>query len=132
MTMRATSTFKLDSWEESAYDERDGTKLSRVKLTKTFSGDLDGTGRVEMLAAQGSVPDSRAYVALERITGTLNGRTGSFVLLHTATASNAGGSASWPVVPDSGTGDLRALRGQGQIAVSPDGAHTFTLDYELD
>jgi hypothetical protein len=68
---------------------------------------------------------------MERIEGRINGRAGSFVLHHSATADRGAQAASWTVVPDSGTGELRGLRGQARIDVSPDGGHTFTLDYDL-
>jgi hypothetical protein len=74
---------------------------------------------------------SAAYVGVERVTGRVNGRSGSFLYLHSATASGDGQPASWSVVPDSGTGELQGLRGQARIDILPDGGHVFTLDYEL-
>ena len=132
MTTRATSTFSVDSWDQSPVDDTDGVKLGRTRLTKTFQGDLEGQSTVDMLAVQTLAETSRAYVALERIVGHLHGRSGSFVVLHSASGSRGGGSASWSVVPDSGTGELRGLRGEVQITILPDGGHTFSLEYELD
>ncbi|MGZ3636684.1 MAG: DUF3224 domain-containing protein, partial [Ktedonobacterales bacterium] len=66
------------------------------------------------------------------IEGHLHGRSGSFVLHHSATMTRDASSTSWTVVPDSGTGELRSLRGEARIVNEPDGGHTFTLDYELD
>lgn len=107
-------------------------KLSRVQLTKTFRGDVEGTSTVAMLIAV-TPEGSAAHVALERIVGTVRDRAGSFVLHHSATSTGRTQSASWSVVPDSGTGDLRGLRGEARIDVEDDGArHTFTLDHELD
>ena len=130
MSRHAAATFDLDTWDEEPYDEQEGAKLTRAHVTKTFHGDLEGRGTVEVLMAYAQ-EGSAAYVGLERITGTLHGRAGSFVLHHTAIRSGDGESTTWTVVPDSGTGDLRGLRGEGRITVEPGGGHTFTLDYEL-
>ncbi|GAC1327174.1 MAG: hypothetical protein NVS2B16_00960 [Chloroflexota bacterium] len=73
-----------------------------------------------------------AYVGLERIAGRLLGRSGTFVLHHSATVSRGKQSGTWTVVPDSGTGELRTLRGDALIAVDSAGTHTFELDYDLE
>lgn len=131
MTSRATGTFTIDSWDQQPYDERDGVSLSRTRVTKTFRGDFEGTSTAELLMA--SAPhDSAAYVGFERITGRLHGRAGSFVLHHNATMSAGTRSASWTILPESGTGELAGLRGEAKIVVEPDGGHTFMLDYELE
>jgi hypothetical protein len=72
-----------------------------------------------------------AYVDLERFVDLINGRSGSFVLRHSATMKRGEGEAAWSVVPDSGTGELLGLRGEAQITVEPDEEHSFTLDYGL-
>jgi hypothetical protein len=78
------------------------------------------------------VETSAAYVGFERFTGTVGGRTGTFVLHHSATADSADGqSLLWAIVPDSGTGELRTIRGAGQITVGVDGGHAYTLEYTL-
>jgi uncharacterized protein (TIGR03086 family) len=81
---------------------------------------------------QGRPESSRAYVAMERIVGRLGGRSGSFVLLHTATATVDGGLTRWVIVPDCATGELRGLRGEAQISIDADGGHSMTLQYHLD
>lgn len=131
MSNHATGTFDIDSWEQAPYDERDGVSLSRTRVTKTFHGDIEGISTAELLMA-GARDGSAAYVGLERIEGRVHGRSGSFVLQHSATMTRGAPSASWTVVPDSGTGELRSLRGEAQIINEPDGGHTFTLDYELE
>ncbi len=129
--MHATGTFVIDSWEATPYDEQDGVNLSRTRVTKTFHGDVEGHSTAELLMA-GAQDGSAAYVGFERIAGSIQGRTGSFVLHHSATMTRATQSATWTIVPDSGTGELRTLRGEAAIINEPDGGHTFTLDYELD
>lgn len=131
MSNHATGTFDIDSWEQTPYDERDGVSLSRTRVTKTFHGDIEGISTAELLMA-GARDGSAAYVGLERIEGRVHGRSGSFVLQHSATMTRGAPSANWTVVPDSGTGELRSLRGEAQIINEPDGGHTFTLDYELE
>jgi hypothetical protein len=132
MKMHATSTFAIDTWEAVPYDEQDGVSLSRTRVTKTFHGDIEGHSTAELLMA-GAQDGSGAYVGLERIVGSIQGRAGSFVLHHSATMTRATpSSAAWTIVPDSGTGELRTLRGEAAIINEPDGGHTFTLDYELD
>nr|SBO99535.1 hypothetical protein BN4615_P9051 [Nonomuraea gerenzanensis] len=102
-----------------------------VTLTKTFSGDLTGTSLVTMLIATTPVTESRSYVALERIEGTLDGRPGSFVVQHDATSDDGEQTLRIRVVADSGTGELRGLRGEMDIVIGPDGGHSYTFDYTL-
>jgi hypothetical protein len=130
MSTQATSTFTIETWDAQPYDEREDISLSRTRVTKTFHGELEGTSTAELLMA-GAPEGSAAYVGFERIEGRLGGRAGSFVLHHNATQSAAGQSASWTIMPNSGTGELRGLRGSAQISIAPDGTHTLTLDYDL-
>lgn len=124
--MRAKGTFEIDSWEEKPYDERDGTKLTRTRVTKTFRGDVEGTSIAELLMAY-VADEGVAYVGLERVVVSVNGRAGSFVLHHNAGPSGA----SWSVVPGTGTGELAGLAGEATITVGSDGGHSFALDYDL-
>ena len=130
MSERATASFEITSWDEQPYDERDGVKLSRTRVVKAFRGDIEGESTAELLMAVAG-EDSAAYVGMERVTGRVNGRQGSFVYLHTATATGGSRSASWMVVADSGTGELAGISGQIGIDNLPDGGHVVTLDYEL-
>ncbi|MEV0994428.1 DUF3224 domain-containing protein [Nonomuraea sp. NPDC050202] len=130
--MTAKGTFETAGWTpQPPYDERDGVTLGVVTLTKTFSGDLTGTGLVTMLMATTPVEESRSYVALERIEGTLHGRAGSFVVQHDATSDRGEQSLRIRVVADSGTGELRGLRGEMGVVIGPDGGHSYTFDYTL-
>jgi hypothetical protein len=130
--MTAKGTFETAGWTpQPPYDERDGVTLGAVTLTKTFSGDLTGTGLVTMLMATTPVEESRSYVALERIEGTLHGRAGSFVVQHDATSDRGEQSLRIRVVADSGTGELRGLRGEMGVVIGPDGGHSYTFDYTL-
>ena len=129
--MRAVARFDLDSFDEDPpHREEDGLRHTRARIEKTFHGDIEGHGSVEMLAARSA--DGAGYVALEHITGTVHGRAGGFSLLHIGTMAGADTWGRWPVVPGSGTGALRTIRGDGRIDIDAAGHHTFTLDYELD
>lgn len=132
MGKRAAGTFEIGSWDEEPYDEREGVKLTRTRVTKTFRGDIEGESTAELLMAYGSEEGSAAYVGFERIVGHVDGRSGSFVLHHTASSSREGQSASWCVVPDSATGELAGLSGEARISVDSDGGHSFTLDYDFE
>src|ERR687894_1817745 len=131
MTTRATGTFEIDSWDEEPYDEREGTKLARVRVAKTFRGDVEGASTTDLLLAYGAEEGSAAYVGFERLVGSVHGRSGSFVLHHTATSSRDGRSATWSVVPDTGTGGLLGPRGGAEQPAGPDGEHSFSQDYDL-
>jgi hypothetical protein len=104
-----------------------------MTIDKTFSGDIDGTSKGEMLMAATESTGAMAYVALERVTGTLNGRSGSFLLMHNASmlkSDPASGAMQVRVVPQSGTDELASLSGQLTITIEG-GKHSFDLEYEL-
>src|SRR5215469_15669803 len=105
--------------------------LGRLTIDKRFHGDLEGISKGEMLATQTETPGSAGYVALERVTGTLKGRSGSFVLQHSATMHRGIPVSSISVVPDSGTGELQGISGKMTIAVAADGAHSYEFDYKI-
>jgi hypothetical protein len=132
--VRAISGFTVDAYEPSPFDEQaevpEGFQLSRTRIAKTFSGDLAGTSVTQAVMAV-TQEGSAGYVAIELIVASLQGRQGSFLLQHSATATRGAQSGSFTIVPDSGTGRLAGLSGQGDIAVDADGVHTFTLDYDL-
>ncbi len=121
----ASSSFTVEQTTSAPVDWVGG-ELARTRFDKLFSGDLAGTGVVE--ATMLRQPDGLSvYVGVERITGALAGRQGSFLLLHSAVASGSGQQASWTIVDSSGTGELAGISGSGQIL--PD--HQFTLEYTL-
>ncbi|HEV2778164.1 MAG TPA: DUF3224 domain-containing protein [Actinophytocola sp.] len=125
-TKRATGTFDITSWDEEAYDERDGVTLGRARLAKTFHGDLTATSEVELLAVHVG-GEGAAYVAVERVTGSLHGRRGGFVLTHAAGQAHG---MTVAVVPGSATGELSGLTGAITIVRHEDGSHEYSLDYQ--
>ena len=120
------------AWDEKPYSEvSDQPKLTRATVTKTFTGELAGEGHVEYLMMYRS-DGSATFVGLERIVGQLAGKAGSFVLQRTGTFENGVAKESYSVIPGSGTGELRGLRGEGTSAVGHGTEHPLTLSYKLD
>ena len=113
-----------------AEDKADGSTLGRYSLDKQYHGDLDATARGEMLTAGSDVKGSGAYVAVERVTGTLNGRKGSFVLVHKGTMAQGSTQLEITVVPDSGTDQLTGISGKLNIIIA-DGKHSYDFEYSL-
>jgi Protein of unknown function (DUF3224) len=105
--------------------------LGRLTVDKRFHGDLEGIGKGEMLATQTDTPGSAGYVAMERVTGKLKGRSGSFVLQHSGTMTRGAPVSTIGVVPDSGTGELRGLSGTMTVTVAADGAHSYSFEFRL-
>ena len=128
---RADATFVNETYDVETYDDRDGTALGKIHITRRFEGDLEGEATAELLTAM-TETGTAVYVALDRITGRLDGRSGSFVLHHRGTVSAEGAVTDGAIVPGSGTGELRGLRGEGTITVDEEGTHRLTLEYELD
>jgi hypothetical protein len=132
MSMHAVSRFKIQGWDERSYAELGGPKLTQASVKQDFSGDIDGEGAVEWLMCYR--PDQTAdFVGLQRITGQLGDREGSFVLLQTeGTFDGTEARGRLAVVPGSGTGALEGLRGSGEFRAPHGGAPSMTLDYDLD
>ena len=111
-------------------DKAEGSTLGRMSGEKQFHGDLEGTSKGQMLTATTDVKGSAGYVAIERVTGTLHGRSGSFVLQHSGTLTKGAAQQSITVVPDSGTGQLVGIAGKMTITIA-DGKHSYDFEYTL-
>jgi hypothetical protein len=127
---KAQGTFEVQLERQPPFDAADGVSLGRTTLRKQFSGDLTGTAQGEMLSAGSEVRGSAGYVAIERVQGTLQGRTGSFVLQHDGSMNRGQAELSVRVVPDTGSGELQGLRGSFNIEIR-EGKHLYSFDYEL-
>lgn len=125
---RATGTFevKIVPLDHSAGD----ATLGRMSLDKQFEGDFHGTGKGEMLTAGTAVNGSAVYVAVERVQGTLRGRTGSFAMHHTGIMTRGTPSLSVSIVPDSGTDGFEGISGRFDIVIEGK-RHSYVLDYAL-
>jgi hypothetical protein len=130
VTARASGTFEVELRPQPADDHADGAALGRMTIDKRFEGDLVATSKGQMLTGMSSVKGSAGYVAIERVSGTLAGRRGTFVLQHSGTMTRGAPSLTVTVVPDSGTDQLAGLTGTMLIDVGG-GRHAYTFDYAL-
>jgi len=112
-------------------DQSDDPLLARMALDKQYHGDLEGTGKGQMLTAGTDVKGSGAYVAIEKVSGTLKGRRGTFILQHTGTMTKNAPQLTIVVVPDSGTGELKGIAGKMTIMIATGGQHSYDLEYTL-
>ena len=129
-TNHASGTFEVKMTSSTSDANAAASTIGRFSLDKKFHGDLEGTSKGEMLAVSSTVPGSAGYVAMEQVTGTLKGRTGTFALQHTGTMNRGAAQLSVTVVPDSGTGELVGLSGKMDIKIT-DGKHFYEFDYVL-
>jgi len=105
--------------------------VSRFELTKQFQGDLDGNGIGLMLSGGNPQSGTAGYVAIETVSGRLNGREGGFAMQQFGTMSGGSQTLHYEVVPGSGTGKLTGISGTLHLTIDPDGAHHYELDYDL-
>ena len=128
VTRRASGTFevKLSPQEDKVGDPTVG----RMSIDKQFRGGLEATSKGQMLATRTETEGSAGYVAIERVTGTLDGHKGSFSLQHSGTMTRGAAQLSVTVIPDSGTGQLTGLAGKMTINIA-DGKHSYEFEYTL-
>lgn len=129
MTRRAAGTFDVKLTPQTTDSPADAVP-SRMLIDKRFHGDLEAGSKGEMLAAMTAVKGSAGYVAIEKVTGKLNGRSGSFVLQHYGIMERGAQQLTVTVVPDSGTGELAGLSGRMTIKIDG-GKHEYVLEYAL-
>jgi hypothetical protein len=131
MTKQANGTFEVKLTPQKPDNvAAEGSKLGRMSIEKQFHGDLEATSQGEMLAAMTEVKGSAGYVAVERVTGSLQGKSGSFVLQHSGTMTRGVPGLSVTVVPDSGTEELAGLTGKMAIQIEG-GKHSYEFEYLL-
>jgi hypothetical protein len=130
MPTHATGTFEVKLNPQTPDGKFEDATLGRMTIDKQFHGDLEATSKGQMLTAATDVKGSAGYVAIERVTGTLRGRSGSFVLQHTGTLTRGVPTLSVTVVPDSGTGQLVGLTGKMNIIITA-GKHSYDFEYTL-
>ncbi|HET9930666.1 MAG TPA: DUF3224 domain-containing protein [Polyangiaceae bacterium] len=128
--MKVNGSFDVKMTAEPPFDAVEGITLGRARFDKRFTGPLDATSVVHMLSCLDAAKSSGAYSALERVTGSIGGKTGTFVLQHTGVMDAGRPSLVVTVVPGSGTGELIGLRGRMEIRIEQ-GAHFYELDFEL-
>ena len=127
---RATGPFDVSLKPLSMDNEPGSDSLGRMSIEKQFRGDLEGSSKGQMLTGGTPIKNSAGYVAIERVTGSLKGRKGSFILQHTGLMNRGTPSLMITVVPDSGTDQLEGLKGTMTINIEA-GKHSYQLDYTL-
>ena len=110
--------------------DESGAGLGRFTIDKQFHGDLEATSQGQMVSAGVSGKGSAGYVAIERVTGSLSGRRGSFVLQHNGIMNRGVPSLTIVVVPDSGTGELEGISGKMEIVIAG-GKHSYDFEYSI-
>jgi hypothetical protein len=128
VTSHATGPFdvKMIPQEDKSVDG-----VTRMLIDKQYHGDLEGTAKGQMLTGGISASKSGAYVAIEKFTGTLQGRSGSFVLHHTGIMTRGTPDLTILVAPDSGTGQLAGITGKMTINIAADGKHSYDFEYTI-
>jgi hypothetical protein len=127
MPAHASGTFEVKLTPQT--DDKGDPALGRMLIDKQFHGELEGTSKGQMLTA-GSAEGSGVYVAVEKVTGTLHGRTGAFILHHTGIMTRKTPQLSINVVPDSGTEQLAGITGKMNIIIA-NGKHSYEFEYTL-
>ena len=130
VTSRATGSFDVKITPLASDTPAEGSPLGRMAIDKQFHGDLEGTSTGEMLTAGTAIKNSAGYVAIERVTGRLHGKRGTFALQHNATMTRGEGSLNIIVIPDSGTDELTGLSGKLSIDLTG-GRHLYVFEYSL-
>ena len=129
MPTRATGHIEVTSYLPVPYDPaEDGPSLNELHVTEVFKGDIEGVGAARMLQAAHS-STSASFCAIERVTGALAGRSGTFLLQDEGTLTGTRVSGRWFVIPGSGTGELRGLRGDGSFEAELGQHASYVLDY---
>ena len=127
--MHATGPFDVKLTPQT--DANSDSSIGRMTIDKQFHGDLEAHSVGQMLSAMGSVKGSAGYVAIEKVSGTLHGKKGTFVLQHNAIMDRGKPSLNIIVIPDSGTGELEGLTGTMTIDIAAGGKHTYKFSYSL-
>ncbi len=131
VTTHARGTFEVKLTPQPSDDKTEDADLGRMTIEKQWHGDFEGTSKGQMLTAGTGVKGSSGgYVAIEKVSGTLHGRSGSFILQHSGTMTRGAAQLVIAVVPDSGTGQLAGLAGTMTIRIA-DGKHSYDFEYTL-
>jgi hypothetical protein len=130
VTIHASGPFEVKVVPQTPDGIFENATTGRMTIDKQFHGDLEGTSKGQMLTAMTETKGSAGYVAIERVTGTLKGLSGSFALQHTGTMNRGVPQLSVTVVPDSGTGQLVGLTGKMTIDIV-NGKHSYDFEYTL-
>jgi len=133
VSKNGTGNFKFASWDEAPYSEPDGgTKLTSAKVTNDFTGIIEGKGTLTYLMAY-TTEMTGEFFGYEQLTGSIDGRKGSFVLQHSGAFDGPKVVAEWKVVPGSGSGDLTGLSGSGRfVSIHGEDSTAYTFEYDFE
>lgn len=131
MTRQATGPFDVKVSPLPLAGPAEEATLGRMGLEKQYHGDLEATANGQMLTVSTEVQGSGAYVAIERVSGTLHGRKGTFALYHQGVMTRGEPHLEVTVVPDSGTGELAGIAGRLKIIIAEGGKHSYDFEYTL-
>ena len=131
MTQTAKGTFTIVMIPPPAGEGAGRLSVGRMFIDKQYTGDFTGTGQGEMLSAGNPAAGSAGYVAIEHVSGTLHGRSGTFALQHSGTMHNGASHLAIAIVPGSGTGDLFGIEGKLKLDIV-ERKHFYEIDYTLD
>jgi hypothetical protein len=126
----ATGTFEVKTLPQPPEEAAGGEAIGRLLLDKQFHGDIEAKSVGTMLGVRTAVQGSAGYVAIEKLTGSVKGRSGSFVLQHSGMMTRGALEQSVTIIPDSGTGELAGISGKMTIRIEA-GVHHYQLDYTL-
>lgn len=132
MSKHAKGIARTKNWDEKPYEESaSGSKSTRASVTQTFEGDITGEGSVEYVMFYPN-EKSASYVGLQKVTGKIDGKAGSFVLQVSGTYDGSEARGDWFVVPGSGTDELKKLSGTGGFSAPHGSEAAYTLDYKFE
>jgi hypothetical protein len=132
MATTANGTFKIKNWDEKPYNEMEGgPKLTRAGIILEYHGDIEGESTLDYLMAY-PTESSASFVGMERVTGRIGDRKGTYVLQHAGTFADGIAKDSYSVVPGSGTGELSGLRGEGSNTTGHEEPHRYTFNYSFE
>ena len=130
MKHQVTGVFDVTLQPQPGPEPADGVTLGRLLLDKQYHGALQARSQGQMLSAMTATAGSAGYVAIEQVSGTLQGRQGGFVLQHHGLMDRGVQQLTVTVVPDSGSGELAGLSGRMGIRIEG-GRHFYDFDYSL-
>jgi len=132
MTTKTNSTFQITSWDEKPIQEIEGAaKLTAAKVTQSYAGAIEGISSVEYLMSY-TIQGTASFVGLERISGVVAGKTGTFVIIHSGTFAEGKARSAWSIVAGSGTGDLASLRGKGSYVAGHGEPAQVLFEYSFE
>jgi hypothetical protein len=126
----ANATFTVQGWDEQTFEERDPGKLTIASVQQAVTGDIEGTSDVRWVMAY-TADDAAEFVGVQSVTGSLGGRSGSFVLRSVGTFDGRTAAGDVTVVAGSGTEDLTGIAGTGSFTAPMGDEASITLDYQL-